>query len=112
MASRCGRQRRVVAAVPAARPHARPHRLLLLLLVGGRRRRRISGLRDGRSASFAFVRQRRAVAHEPQNAPCAHSQRQCHSQSNILNAARMAELLRSPRRRSRVTELCQENTDE
>jgi len=29
-----------------------------------------------------------------------------------VNVARIAELLRSPRRRSRVTELCYEKTDE
>jgi len=31
---------------------------------------------------------------------------QCQCQSNFFSVARIAELLRSPRRRSRVTELC------
>jgi len=42
--------------------------------------------------------------------PLHQGQWQC--QSNIFNVARIAELLRSPGRRSRVTELYQEKTDE
>jgi len=37
---------------------------------------------------------------------------QCQCQSKIFNVATIAVLLRSPRRRSRVTELCQEKTNE
>ena len=37
---------------------------------------------------------------------------QCQCQSEIFNVAKTAELVRSPRRRSRVTELSQEKTDE
>ena len=37
---------------------------------------------------------------------------QCQCQSKIFYVARIAELLQSPRRRSRVMKLCREKTDE